>query len=201
MTFRSLSHSPLKGKPFKFRLNSVGLFVSILQLKNNRESCYLKNLNKNKIMKKNQNNQMNAAFVQQMNDNHQQMSGTRQQMNDIQGCEHVQVEGMAFYDNRKYFMFSPDDPKPGQVSAFRSRCIMQQASDGTIDVTVKDFPRSQSRLIKKFAHGRVSETKDGGIQIFLKVFKSERINIALAMKKESREAVEAIEDFLLYGSC
>ena len=145
-------------------------------------------------MKKNQNNQMNAAFEQHMNDN-------RQHMNDIQGCEHVQVEGMAFYDNRKYFMFSPDDPKPGQVSAFRSRCIMQQASDGTIDVTVKDYPRSQSRLIKKFAHGRASETKDGGIQIFLKVFKTERINIALAMKKESREAVKAIEEYLMSGLC
>ena len=145
-------------------------------------------------MKKNQNNQMNAAFEQHMNEN-------RQHMNDIQGCEHVQVEGMAFYDNRKYFMFSPDDPKPGLVSAFRSRCIMQQASDGTIDVTVKDYPRSQSRLIKKFAHGRASETKDGGIQIFLKVFKTERINIALAMKKESREAVKAIEEYLMSGLC
>lgn len=159
-------------------------------------------------MKKNQNNQMNAAFEQHMNDNRQYMNdtqqymnGTRQHMNDIQGCEHVQVEGMAFYDNRKYFMFSPDDPKPGLVSAFRSRCIMQQASDGTIDVTVKDYPRSQSRLIKKFAHGRASETKDGGIQIFLKVFKTERINIALAMKKESREAVKAIEEYLMSGLC
>jgi len=131
-----------------------------------------------------------------MNDNHQQMSGTRQQMNDIQGCEHVQVEGMAFYDNRKYFLFSPDDPKPGMVPTFRSRGIVQQMSDGTLDVQVRDFPRAQSKLIKKFAHGRASETKDGGIQIFLKVFLHENENIVKVMREESRLAVKAVGDYL-----
>lgn len=165
-------------------------------------------------MKKNQNNQVNDQNCHMndihchTNDIHCHTNGihchtndSQQRMNHLEGCDHVQMEGMAFYDNRKYFMFSPDDPKPGQVSSFRSRCIMQQASDGTIDVTVKDFPRSQSRLIKKFAHGRASETKDGGIQIFLKVFKTERINIAVALRQESQEAVEAVENYLMNGSC
>ena len=85
----------------------------------------------------------------------------------MNGGEHVQIEGMAFFDNRKYFMFSPDDPKPNQVSSFRTLGIVQQMSDGTVDFTVKGYPRSQSKLIRKFAHGRASETKDGAIQIFL----------------------------------
>ena len=43
----------------------------------------------------------------------------------MNGGEHVQIEGMAFFDNRKYFMFSPDDPKPNQVSSFRTLGIVQ----------------------------------------------------------------------------
>ena len=117
----------------------------------------------------------------------------------LNGGEHVQIEGMAFFDNRKYFMFSPDDPKPNQVSSFRTLGIVQQMSDGTVDFTVKGYPRSQSKLIRKFAHGRASETKDGAIQIFLKVFKNEGINIPKAMRKESREAVQAIMDYLMLG--
>lgn len=127
-----------------------------------------------------------------MNNEHVQVNVENVQVND----EHVQVEGMAYYDNRKYFLFSPDDPKPGLVSTFRSRGIVQQMSDGTLDVQVKDYPRAQSKLIKKFAHGRASETKDGGIQIFLKVFLHENENIAKVMRAESRLAVKAVEDFL-----
>lgn len=131
-----------------------------------------------------------------MNNEHVQVNVENVQVND----EHVQVEGMAYYDNRKYFLFSPDDPKPGLVSTFRSRGIVQQMSDGTLDVQVKDYPRAQSKLIKKFAHGRASETKDGGIQIFLKVFLHENENIAKVMRAESRLAVKAVEDYLLSGA-
>ena len=98
----------------------------------------------------------------------------------MNGGEHVQIEGMAFFDNRKYFMFSPDDPKPNQVSSFRTLGIVQQMSDGTVDFTVKGYPRSQSKLIRK-------------------VFKNEGINIPKAMRKESREAVQAIMDYLMLG--
>jgi len=132
-----------------------------------------------------------------MNINAQQLNGCEHvETHD----EHVQIEGMAFYDNRKYFLFSPDDPKPGMVPTFRSRGIVQQMSDGTLDVQVRDFPRAQSKLIKKFAHGRASETKDGGIQIFLKVFLHENENIVKVMREESRLAVKAVEDYLLRGA-
>ena len=72
--------------------------------------------------------------------------------------------------------------------------------EGTLDVQVRDFPRAQSKLIKKFAHGRASETKDGGIQIFLKVFLHENENIVKVMREESRLAVKAVEDYLLRGA-
>ena len=138
---------------------------------------------------------MNNEHVQ-VNNEHVQVNNEHVQVNN----EHVQIEGMAFYDNRKYFLFSPDDPKPGVVTTFRSRGIVQQMSDGTFDVQVKDYPRAQSKLIKKFAHGRASETKDGGIQIFLKVFLHENENIAQVMRAESRLAVKAVEDYLLRGA-
>ena len=34
-------------------------------------------------------------------------------------CQHVQIGGQAYYDARKYFLFSPDAPVPQAVESFR----------------------------------------------------------------------------------
>ena len=134
-------------------------------------------------MKKGQNKQVNN---QQVNNN---------------GCQHVQLGGMAFYDESKCFLFAPNEHGGGEkVQGFRSQGVAQQLSDGTFDFVVKPRVRSQSELIRKLAHGRVSKTKDGAIQLTLKVFCDEGINIGSALVKEAEEAADAVVDYQLKRS-
>ena len=131
-------------------------------------------------MKKEQNKQVNN---QQVNNN---------------GCQHVQLGGMAFYDESKCFLFAPNEPGVrGKVPGFRSQGVAQQLSDGTFDFVVKPQIRPQSDLIRKLAHGRVSKTKDGAIQLTLKVFCDEEINIGSTLEKEAEEAADAVVDYQL----
>ena len=127
--------------------------------------------------------------------NNQQVNG--QQVNN-NGCQHVQLGGMAFYDESKCFLFAPSEHGGGEkVQGFRSQGVAQQLSDGTFDFVVKPRIRSQSVLIRKLAHGRVSKTKDGAIQLTLKVFCDEGINIGSALVKEAEEAADALVEYQL----
>ena len=126
--------------------------------------------------------------------NNQQVNG--QQVNN--GSQHVQLGGMAFYDESKCFLFAPNEHGGGEkVQGFRSQGVAQQLTDGTFDFVVKPRIRSQSELIRKLAHGRVSKTKDGAIQLTLKVFCHEGINIARALAVEAEEGAEAVVDYQL----
>ena len=55
-----------------------------------------------------------------------------QQVNN-NGCQHVQLGGMAYYDDKQYFLFSPDSVNQGVVEAFRRHGVAQQRQDGTFD--------------------------------------------------------------------
>ena len=126
--------------------------------------------------------------------NNQQVNG--QQVNN--GSQHVQLGGMAFYDESKCFLFAPNEHGGGEkVLGFRSQGVAQQLSDGTFDFVVKPRVRSQSVLIRKLAHGRVSKTKDGAIQLTLKVFCDEGINIGSTLVKEAEEAADALIEYQL----
>ncbi len=126
--------------------------------------------------------------------NNQQVNG--QQVNN--GSQHVQLGGMAFYDESKCFLFAPNEHGGGEkVQGFRSQGVAQQLSDGTFDFVVKPRVRSQSKLIRKLAHGRVSKTKDGAIQLTLKVFCDEGINIGSTLVKEAEEAADALIEYQL----
>ena len=119
-----------------------------------------------------------------------------QQVNN-NGCQHVQLGGMAYYDDKQYFLFSPDSVNQGVVEAFRRHGVAQQMQDGTFDFVAVSKPKSQSELIKKLAHGRVSKTKDGAVQLTLKVFCHEGINIARTLAVEAEEGAEAVVDYQL----
>lgn len=126
--------------------------------------------------------------------NNQQANG--QQVNN--GSQHVQLGGMAFYDESKCFLFAPNEHGGGEkVLGFRSQGVAQQLSDGTFDFVVKPRVRSQSVLIRKLAHGRLSKTKDGAIQLTLKVFCDEGINIGSTLVKEAEEAADALVEYQL----
>ena len=112
--------------------------------------------------------------------------------------QHVQLGGMAFYDESKCFLFAPNEHGGGEkVQGFRSQGVAQQLSDGTFDFVVKPRIRSQSQLIRKLAHGRLSKTKDGAIQLTLKVFCDEGINIGSTLVKEAEEAADALVEYQL----
>ena len=119
-----------------------------------------------------------------------------QQVNN-NGCQHVQLGGMAYYDAKQYFLFSPDSVNQGVVEAFRRHGVAQQMQDGTFDFVAVSKPKSQSELIKKLAHGRVSKTKDGAVQLTLKVFCHEGINISQTLAVEAAEGAEAVVDYQL----
>lgn len=112
--------------------------------------------------------------------------------------QHVQLGGMAFYDESKCFLFAPNEHGGGEkVQGFRSQGVAQQLTDGTFDFVVKPRVRSQSELIRKLAHGRLSKTKDGAIQLTLKVFCDEGINIGSTLVKEAEEAADALVEYQL----
>ena len=118
--------------------------------------------------------------------------------NQINTCQHVQLGGIAFYDESKYFLFSPDDSVPDKVQRMRRmHGVAQQMTDGTFDFVAQPRVKSQSQLIRKLAHGRVSKTKDGAIQLTLKITANENINIAQAIAVESAEATDAIVEYQL----
>ena len=118
--------------------------------------------------------------------------------NHINGCQHVQLGGMAHYDERRYFMFAPDYCVPNVVPRVRRMCgVAQQQTDGTFDFVAQPRLRTQSTLIKKLAHGRVSLTKDKAIQLTLKVQRNENINIAETIAAEAAEGANALIDYQL----
>ena len=110
--------------------------------------------------------------------------------NNISNCDHIQLGGQAYYDEKKFFMFTPDDPVVGQVQKFRGLGMAQQMADGTFDFVRKPQLKPKSTLIKKLAHGRLSATIDGAIQLTLKVYKTEGLNIKETIIKEAKEAFE-----------
>ena len=118
--------------------------------------------------------------------------------NQFNGCNHVQLGGMAHYDERRYFMFAPDYCVPNVVQRVRRMCgVAQQMTDGTFEFMSQPKLRTQSTLIKKLAHGRISLTKDKAIQLTLKVMRDENINIAEAIAAEAAEGAEALIDYQL----
>ena len=115
------------------------------------------------------------------------------------GYRHIQKSGMAHYDDGDKFLFTPDHPVNDLFIPFRTEGVAQLLGDGTFGFVSKPRLRAQSELILKLAHGRVSKTKDGAIQLTLKVYQDEGINIPRAIAKEAKEACKAVREWLLKG--
>lgn len=114
-----------------------------------------------------------------------------------QSSLHFQQSGMAQYDDRDKFLFLPDNPAVGSLPPFRGIGVAQLLSDGTFDFIRQPRLRAQSELIRKLAHGRVSKTKDGVIQLTLKVFCDEGVNISKTIATEAELARNAIVEWQL----
>ena len=137
---------------------------------------FFRSSNQQKIMKKNNNIQSE---------------------NMVNGSQHIQLGGTAVYNNSCTFYFAPDNNVRGRVDSFRRRGIAQQLTDGTFDFVALPKPKTMSTLIRKLPHGRVSRTADGAIQLTLKVYCNEGVNIGDALADEAAEASEAVVDYQL----
>ncbi len=118
-------------------------------------------------------------------------------LNANTGVQHVQIAGVAYYDESKYFMFAPDFIGKNRVPSLRMRGVAQQMSDGTFDFVAQPKKKPLSQLIKKLAHGRVSKTADGAIQLTLKVYCDEGVNIGDVLADEAEDASEAVVEYQL----
>ena len=140
------------------------------------------------------NNGLNNGLNSNANNNGQSEAKTTNNL--FNQCSHVQLGGMAFYNDSRCFMFSPDEPVPDVVQRMRRmHGVAQQMTDGTFDFVALPRVKAQSTLIKKLAHGRVSLTKDNAIQLTLKVMRNENINIAETIAAEAADAADAIAIF------
>ena len=100
--------------------------------------------------------------------------------------------GRATFIGDQHFTFSPDDPRPGSLRSTRQRGVAQRMSDGTFGFEAQPCRRAQSTLIRKLPHGRLSQTKDDAIQLTLKFYRRECINISGSLADEATEACIAI---------
>jgi len=112
-------------------------------------------------------------------------------------CTMVQLSGQAVFttdeNEREYVQFLPDDTDGIALEGWRHEGVAQRLRNGTFDFIARPRRRSQSVLIKKVAHGRLSATKDGAIQLTLKIAKTEGVDMAKAFVQEARQAVEPLQ--------
>lgn len=89
--------------------------------------------------------------------------------------------------------FMPDDEQaPVLEQSSLSNGQMQILRNGAFDyIANKPRIRACSQLIRKAAHGRLSATKDEAIQLTLKVFKREGLNVTETMKREAFELLSS----------
>lgn len=113
---------------------------------------------------------------------------------------HIQMTGLVTYDQwmekdtvKSSFYFSPDNPAPKQVETFRSEGVGQQMSDGTFEFIRRKRVRSEAKLIKKLAHGRLSLNKDGAYRLTLTFEPGEDCVICEEMCGEAFCAAEVIK--------
>ena len=117
----------------------------------------------------------------------------------------VQVSGQMVFTNderdNEYVQFIPDNTEDLMLTGWRREMltgwrregVAQRLKNGTFDFITRKRKRSDSILIKKVDHGRLSLTKDGFYQLTLKVPVTEnKRNMKFIFRKEAREATEVL---------
>ena len=115
-------------------------------------------------------------------------------------CKMVQISGQMVFtkDERsnEYVQFIPDNTTGITMPSWRRNGIGQQLRNGSFDFMAKKHEKSKSILLKKVKHGRLSRTKDGFIQLTLKIALSENVDMKKVFRKETKEATEVLEGSL-----
>ena len=96
-------------------------------------------------------------------------------------------------ENRvKNLQFLPDDDMALVLEqGSMTRGQLQQLRNGAFDyVANKPRVKAKSTLLRKAAHGRLSATRDQAIQLTLKVFKREGLNVRETLRREALELID-----------
>lgn len=104
----------------------------------------------------------------------------------------VTIEGNALICEN-YFAFTPAKVEGQVTTPFTRTGVARVAASGAVDFEVRPRIRTKSTLLKKVAHGRLSATKDGAIQLTLKVFKTEGVDIVKVLRDEVWDATWGVE--------
>lgn len=87
---------------------------------------------------------------------------------------------------------SNDEHAPILEQSSQSSGQLMMLRNASFDyVANKPRVRASSQLIRKAAHGRLSATKDGAIQLTLKIFRREGLDVTETMKREAFELLSS----------
>jgi hypothetical protein len=88
--------------------------------------------------------------------------------------------------------FLPDDEMALELEqGSMTRGRLQQLRNGAFDyVANKPRVKAKSTLLRKAAHGRLSATRDQAIQLTLKVFKREGLDVKETLRREALELID-----------
>lgn len=94
------------------------------------------------------------------------------------------VNAQFLPDDQGAFILDESETTRGKMQMFRN---------GSMDyVACKPRHRANSTLLRKAAHGRLSATKDGAIQLTLKVFRREGLDVNKTMRREAIELLDSV---------
>ena len=98
------------------------------------------------------------------------------------GLEHVQV--------------LPDNPRVGQVEAFRGLGYGQLLSIGSFEFTRHKIPRSQAKKLLKLPHSSISKCKDATLRFTFIVHEEDLDNFCRWLMEEAPQAVAFVDEML-----
>ena len=108
-----------------------------------------------------------------------------------------QITGMAMYDThdgKHIVRLEPAVPITGMMEPFSGTGRVMVMSDGSMEAIVTHRKRSESTLLQKLPHGRLSLTKQGNVQLTL-VFDKEELGIPCQLSQEASSAARAIMNY------
>ena len=98
------------------------------------------------------------------------------------GMDHVQV--------------LPDDPRVGQVEAFRGLGYGQMLSTGSFEFTRHKIVRSQAKTLLKLPHSSISECKDATLRFTFIVHEGDLEYFCRWLMEEAPQAVAFVDKML-----
>ena len=104
------------------------------------------------------------------------------------------VKGKSVFtegDNQQpYIQFCPEKTEGKVVRHVRGEARVNVLSSGAYDVSFRKRIRSAAKVLKKLPHGSLSETKDGAVQLTIKIFNPYYQDVPRIIVNEAWEAAE-----------